>query len=102
MKLVYACQDGFVIDYLTRTLECRGIRCVVRNQYLQGAAGELPLNECWPELWVLDDRDGALASEIVTGLLSSDRSVDSWCCPGCGEILEAQFDRCWNCGSCKT
>lgn len=99
MKLVYASHDGLLVDYVTRALQSRGIRCVVRNQYLQGAAGELPPTECWPELWVLDNNDLALASEIVTALLTPDATREAWQCPCCGETLEAQFDQCWRCGS---
>ena len=98
MKLVYTRHDGFLVDYLTRTLESRGIRCLLRNQYLQGAIGELPPTECWPEVWVLDDGDLPLASEIVGGLLAPEKSMEAWQCPGCGELLEAQFEQCWSCG----
>ncbi len=87
-----------LIDYLQQTLEARGIGCVARNRYLQGAVGELPVNECWPELWVLDDRDERLALDIVSALLQDGSGGEHWRCPGCGERMEGQFDQCWNCG----
>ena len=102
MKLVYTCHDGFLVDYLTCVLESRGIRCLLKNQYLQGAIGELPPTECWPELWVFDDGDMALASEIVAGVLTPDTSSEAWRCAGCGESLEAQFEQCWHCGSIRS
>jgi hypothetical protein len=101
MKLVYTCHDGFVVDYLRRSLEGRGIGCLLKNQFLQGAVGELPPTECWPELWVFDDGDLPLALEIVENLLAPEQSVDGWTCVGCGEVLEAQFHQCWHCGSIR-
>ena len=26
----------------------------------------------------------------------------TWSCPGCGEELEAQFDKCWSCGTSRS
>ncbi len=52
MQRVYSAHDVMTIGYLQQVLEGSGIECMIRNQYLSGAAGGLPPNECWPELWI--------------------------------------------------
>ena len=80
-------------------LEEHGIRCMTKNQYLIGGSGELPPNECWPELWVMEDRDAGLAEKMVQqSLQAGDKNTSGWTCE-CGEILEGQFTECWNCGT---
>ena len=72
---------------------------MLRNHYLGGAAGELPLNECWPEIWVLNDEDLNTARRIVDAQVhANDGPGPGWRCSRCGEALEPQFFECWNCG----
>lgn len=75
-----------------------GIPCMLRNVNLSGAAGELPPTECWPEVWVLDDADLEEASRFLETALQPDTTTGpAWRCR-CGELLEAQFTSCWQCG----
>ena len=78
-------------------LEQDGIACLVKNQNLAGAMGEIPPQECWPELWITDDSDLPLAMKIVDVALSpvTDSSVP-WHC-SCGEEIDGQFTACWSC-----
>ena len=55
MKKVYGSHDSIQIAQLRSLLETSHIACITRNDYLMGAAGELPVMECWPELWVVDN-----------------------------------------------
>ncbi len=87
------------IGYLRRALEDHGIGCTVRNEYLLGAAGDLPPNECWPELWITDERDQEPAERLLRVLTQSFEDTPPWQCPGCGERIEGQFSHCWNCGA---
>ena len=82
-------------------LEAAGIACLVRNRYLGGAIGELPINEAWPEIWVVDDRDQAAAERLIEAARAPavEGGGDGWRCPGCGEAQEAQFSQCWRCGA---
>ncbi len=34
--------------------------CELHNRYLNGALGEIPADQCAPEIWIVDDRDEAL------------------------------------------
>ena len=40
---------------LKELLEGEGIACLLRNEELFAALGEIPFLECLPELWVVDD-----------------------------------------------
>ncbi len=81
------------------TLEKEGISCLLRNDQLFGALGEIPLTECFPELWVMDDEVYPRANLLLKGLLRDDNSSSAWTCVRCGENLEGQFGACWRCGT---
>jgi hypothetical protein len=82
-------------------LEQEGIACLLRNDQLFGAIGEIPLIECFPELWVVDDEVYPRASLLLKGLLRADESLEGWTCPRCSEDLEGQFGACWRCGGSR-
>jgi len=99
MKRVYVGADAVTAGLLQSALEARGIACLLRNQYLAGGAGELPPTACWPELWVLDERDEVLAQRLIAGALpTAPAEGPAWTC-SCGEALEPQFGQCWRCGA---
>jgi hypothetical protein len=81
-------------------LDQAGIGCMIKNRELGGALGDLPVLDCGPELWVLRDEDepraAALLRETVVNL---ERSAPPWRCARCGEVNEAQFAACFNCGN---
>jgi len=100
LRKVFSSHDSLLAGYLASLLEERGITCVVKNRFLGGAAGELPPTECWPEIWVADDRDEALALRILAAHQEgASASRENWTCPDCGEALEGQFEICWRCGT---
>jgi len=100
MKRIYGSHNNLIVGYLRHVLENHGIRCLVRNEHLAGAAGELPPNECWPEIWVTEDHLADRARRIVEEALGAGReSGEPWRCPACGEQLEGQFELCWHCGA---
>lgn len=98
MKKVLTVSDTIQAGYWRARLEERGIQCMVKNDYLGGGIGELPVNECWPELWVLDPRDEQLAKSIINETRDSPAG-ENWRCSVCQEILEPQFTQCWQCGA---
>lgn len=102
MRRVLALADPILAGHLHAVLEEAGIPCLLRNHFLGGAAGELPLNECWPEIWVLENADADRARRILDEHAQRDiASPCEWRCGGCGETLEAQFVACWNCGETR-
>jgi hypothetical protein len=99
MKRVYSGKDPLMVGHLKNVLETFGIRCVTKKLDLSCAAGELPPVECWPELWVLDDKKHLKAKAILRRTLAPLKAVKKpWRCDGCGENIEGQFTECWKCG----
>lgn len=99
MRKLYASHDRVLVGYLASVLEEHRIPCVVKNDLLSGAAGELPPTECWPELWLADGGDFERARELVDAVLADPpRERPAWHCPACGEHMEGQFESCWHCG----
>ncbi len=81
-------------------LTVAGIPCELHNRYLNGALGEIPADQCAPELWLVDERDEALARKIIAAAISGPPAGGTpWRCTRCGETLEAQFTECWQCGA---
>lgn len=96
MRRLYSHQNNLLAGYVKSVVEEHGIPCLLKNEHLLGAAGELPPTECWPEVWVVEDRDYPRALEIIQATMHA--SGPAWFCPGCGEYLEGQFQMCWRCG----
>ncbi|MEJ2698871.1 MAG: DUF2007 domain-containing protein [Desulfuromonadales bacterium] len=87
---------------LKEILEQEGIACLVRNEELSTALGEIPFIECAPELWVIDDEVFPRAKMLLEGWMkSSEAPSEPWVCPDCGEKLEGQFGACWKCGKVR-
>lgn len=87
-------QAGLLKDLL----EKEGIACIIKNEQLFAALGEIPFLECAPQLWVVDDEVWPRAKLLLDGWLREDQNAETWICPSCGEQLEGQFGSCWKCG----
>ena len=98
MLLVYSSPNPLMVAHIRNLLEVEFIDCLVKNEYLSGAAGELPPTEAWPELWVTEPRDHERARVIVANALREPSTSEQWTCPQCGEVSEGQFTECWKCG----
>ncbi len=99
MKKVYGSHDPILVAQLRQMLEANHIACVTRNDFLMGAAGELPPTECWPEIWVLEEFQLDKARTLVDAFLQAvDPRARPWTCESCGERVEAPFSQCWRCG----
>lgn len=96
MKRVYSSLNRLLVHHARNLLEAEGVQCVVLNENLAGAMGEVSFLDCEAQLWVREDRDAARAAAI----LAAERSAQAgppWRC-ACGEQLDGQFTQCWNCG----
>jgi hypothetical protein len=71
-----------------------GISANVQRQYLGSAAGELPPDQCLPEIWISDPVQEARAKELIYNLQHVPQR--RWHCI-CGELVEGGFEQCWNC-----
>ena len=72
-----------------------GIRASMQRDYLGAVAGELPPDQCLPEVWITDDAQEAQAREVLHALQHVRQR--RWTC-ACGELVEGGFESCWNCG----
>jgi len=82
-------------------LASEGIQCLIRNEQLSTAMGEIPFVECFPELWVLDEETYPRARMLLDAWLKTAPVAESWVCPGCGEKIDGQFTVCWSCGALR-
>ena len=100
MKKVYSSDNFIMAGHVHSLLEANDIDCHLRNMNLTGGIGELPLNECWPEVWVNDESDFLSAEQLINTALSQEIKHEDWKCQ-CGEKIEGQFEVCWSCGKEK-
>ena len=95
----YAPADEGSLQLLKSAMVEEGIACMIRNESLSVAKGDIPAGECISELWILDDKDHARAQQIVDEWKRSNAEPHaSWLCPQCQETIEGQFTSCWKCG----
>jgi hypothetical protein len=78
------------------TLREAGIDASLQRQFLSGAAGELPPDQCLPEIWLMHDEQEPQARALLRDLMHVPQR--RWRCPGCGEEVEGGFESCWQCG----
>jgi hypothetical protein len=78
-------------------LNQQGFAVTVQRYFLGGIAGDLPPDQCWPELWVTDDAQLGPARAALAQL--QNQVGASWVCSACGEWIEGSFGQCWNCGA---
>lgn len=87
---------------IREVLASEGINCLLRNDQLSSAIGEIPFVECGPELWVIDDEAYPRARLFLDAWLKDDlRERAAWTCRACGERCEGQFNACWACGESR-
>ena len=77
------------------TLCQAGIEASVQRQFLSSVAGEVPPDQCLPEIWIMDDEQLEPARAFLRQLQTLPQR--RWRC-ACGELVEGGFESCWNCG----
>lgn len=103
MKQVFRAHDIAEAHFVKGLLESQGLSALVRGEALAGLAGEIPLAETWPIVWILDDGREEEARTVIkdyeTGSATHAPPVSVWRCQKCGQDLEPQFTTCWACGT---
>lgn len=97
MKRVFRAASLLQVAHARNVLIAAGIESELRNQYLAGALGDLPMLETWPQVWVEDALESAALRALEKA--ASAPSGAPWVCAQCGEHLEPQFTTCWRCGA---
>jgi len=98
MKMVYTNENHFITNNVKNLIEAQGINTFIKNEFSQGAVGEISAFDSWPEIWVFDDSDFERADEIAKLSQNSGSNVD-WVCINCSETNDPSFEICWNCQS---
>jgi hypothetical protein len=93
----FSLADRAEAGLIKELLEREGITCLIRNEQLFAALGEIPFLECYPELWLVDEEVWPRARLLIDSWLKSEAGGLPWICPTCGEQLEGQFGACWKC-----
>ena len=101
MKIVYSNESILLVHNMKNLIEAQKIEVFIKNEYSQGAVGEISAFDTWPEVWVANDSDFDQVMEIVNTSQSSSNAVD-WTCKECAEENDASFEICWKCQSEKT
>ena len=78
------------------TLQQAGFSATVQRYFLSGIAGELPPDQCLPEVWLTNNDEETGARALLHALQNMPQR--RWVCR-CGEVVEGGFEQCWNCGA---
>lgn len=77
-------------------LQQAGFDASVQRYFLGSVAGELPPDQCLPEVWLMHDEQAPQARELLHSLQHMPQR--RWRC-ACGELVEGGFEQCWHCGA---
>jgi hypothetical protein len=101
MKRVYTADNRALAWHIKNILQSNSIEAEVRNDTLHSAQGGIPVNECYPEVWVINEADELPAAKLIEEQQNSDQAIQKpqWNCSNCGEQNFGQFEICWNCQS---
>ena len=73
MKRVFRAASLLQVAHARNVLIAAGIDSELRNQYLAGALGDLPMLETWPQLMVEDALESAALRALENGRRGADR-----------------------------
>ncbi|MGC9493422.1 DUF2007 domain-containing protein [Vibrio genomosp. F10] len=96
MKLIYTCENQFLITNAKNIIDALGIETFIKNEFSTGAVGEISAFDCWPELWVVDDTDFETAALAIESMIKP-KNTSTWVCLHCKEVNEPAFELCWKC-----
>jgi hypothetical protein len=94
LKLTQA-PNLFLATLWADALKAEGIEASVQRQFLGSAAGELPPDQCFPEVWIHHAPQEQRARQLLYHLQHVPQH--RWICV-CGELVEGGFEQCWSCG----
>jgi len=101
MKILYSNENMFLVNNVKNIIESNDISTFIKNEFAQGAIGEVSAIDSWPELWVHDDTDFEQAVEVLENSQKNIKGED-WACKKCSETNDPSFEICWNCQNVHT
>lgn len=97
MKRLTQAPNIAIASLWTDLLNQAGIAASVQRFFAGGIAGEIPVDQALPEVWVLDEEQFEPARRLLDSLCHLPQR--RWVCRACGELVEGPFEQCWNCGA---
>ena len=94
--MIYTNENRILVANIKNIVEAHGFEVFLKNEYSQGAVGEISAIDAWPELWVVNDSDYENAIKIIESSISKETDPE-WICSNCGESNDASFGSCWKC-----
>ncbi|MEJ1162943.1 DUF2007 domain-containing protein [Variovorax sp. CCNWLW186] len=73
-----------------------GVEATVQREFLGAVMGQLPPDQCLPEIWIDDEAQFERARQVLHA--AQHRPQRNWQC-ACGERIEGGFEQCWHCGA---
>ncbi len=99
MIRLYQAENLPQAQLLLDRLAAAGIEAHIFNANAQGIAGETPVTETLPEIWLENPSDEAAARAIVDEFEQQLAApVTERPCPYCGAMNPSTFEICWKCG----
>ena len=96
MKMIYTNENHFIVSNIKNIVEAQNISTFIKNEFAQGAVGEISAFDSWPELWIIADTDYERAINIVNTSQNSGKDKN-WICNNCSEENGSAFEVCWSC-----
>ncbi len=98
MKKLTSVDSLVTINHYKNLLESEGIPAFLKNEHLGSIVGEMPFQEVWPQLWIVNDLDYDRAMQLIDAQkIVHESPTTPWCCRKCGTENEGQFSACWQC-----
>jgi hypothetical protein len=99
MKRLVAAPNLALATLWADQLSGAGIDASVQRAWAGSIAGEIPVDQALPEVWVMDDQRHAEALSLLHDLRNA--PWQHWVCRGCLEQIDGPFEQCWNCGAAR-
>lgn len=97
MKRLVQAPNAALAHLWVAQLRHAGFDVSVQREFAGGIAGEIPVDQSLPEIWIMNDEDLALARNVLRDLQNLPQR--RWHCARCTELVEGPFEQCWNCGA---
>jgi len=98
MKKIFSCSNNIELAPYRTILDEHKIPYLVKNEFALGAVGEIPVNESWPQIWVIDESHETKARDLCLEAEANMKcSAKDWVCQFCGEDNAGSFEICWQC-----
>lgn len=103
MKKFYSDYNQVKVRLIKAMLDDAGIPNFMKNEFIQGASGEIPPQEALPEVWLVYPCDIDMAEQMLSEIEHDIENLgdEDWVCSSCKEKNESEFVICWQCLTSK-